>query len=249
MKWLAFALLLLPATASARQGTVRYDRAIRYEFTIPERMDERLKAQIATQSVTSMVLAFDEATWVIRPADGERRAPAVMTDRPEGLTLRLKMGSTSRSDQETLLETHVDAGAGTVTETREFMGRTFLITGDQPSWAWKLTGEQSQYLGYTVQKATAMRDSLPVEAWFTAEIPVPAGPAEFGGLPGLILVVTVGDGRTTYSAKEVHPGPLETGALAAPREGEKVTREEYEKIVAEKMKELTELRGRRRDVR
>ncbi len=242
----ALALLLVPASATAQQGTILYERAVRYEFDIPETMPDNMKAMVPATSVTTMALHFTESAWVLRP-EAEPEAPVRVSDRvtPEALARRLKAGSASRNDRETILETFVDPVAGRVVETRELLDRTFLIEGPRPTYAWKLTGEQSTFLGYAVQKATAVSDSTTIEAWFTPEIPVPAGPGTFGGLPGLILVVSVNDGHTTYSATDVSPGAVEDGVIAPPEDGERVGREEYERIVEEKLAELRALRARR----
>jgi GLPGLI family protein len=100
-----------------------------------------------------------------------------------------------------------------------------------------------------VQKATAVLDSTVIEAWFTSEIPVSTGPGLFGGLPGLILVVSVDDGDETFSATEISLGDLEEGVITVPEDGQKVTREEYEEIVAEKLEEIEAMRASRRDRR
>jgi hypothetical protein len=243
---IALALLLVPAGAAAQQGTILYERAVKYEFEIPETLAENMKAMVPANSVTPMALHFSASAWILRPV-AEPEAPVRVSDRvsPADLARRLKAGSTSRSDREALLETFVDPVAGTVVETRELLGRTFLIEGPRPTYAWKLTGEQSTFLGYAVQKATAVADSTTIEAWFTPEIPVPAGPGTFGGLPGMILVVSVNDGHTTYTATEVGPGDVEEGVLVPPEDGERVGREEYERIVEEKLEELRATRAGR----
>ena len=48
---------------------------------------------------------------------------------------------------------------------------------------WQITNERDTILGFPVIKAISGN----VEVWFTPQIPVPFGPAGFGGLPGLIL--------------------------------------------------------------
>jgi hypothetical protein len=240
-------LLLLPTVAAAQEGTIHYDRARRYEFEIPETVPEELKAEIGTQEVTPMVMYFTAAEWVLRPVPVEA-PPLVVSDRvPEAqrtliLTTRLRMSSVTRGSREKLLETYV--GGGAVVETREFLDRTFLLSGPLPSFAWSLTAEEGEFLGHRVQKAVATQDDATVEAWFTPEIPVPAGPATYGGLPGLILVVNVNDGELIYTATEVSREPLLEGVIEAPEEGDRVTREEYEEIVAEKLEELRTTRGR-----
>ena len=97
-----------------------------------------------------------------------------------------------------------------------------------------------------MQKATAEHDSTTIEAWFTPEIPVSAGPGLYGGLPGLILVVSVNDGHTVYSATEVSLTAVEDGVVKPPDDGQEVSREEYEKIVAEKLAELEATQRSRR---
>ena len=134
-------------------------------------------------------------------------------------------------------ETYVNLDEGQLIEKQDFLGRTFLITGETLNVAWRLTDERSEFLGYLSQKATAVRDSTTIKAWFTPEIPVPAGPARYGGLPGLILVLTLNDGQTTYVAQELSLAPLDE-ALVPPKKGKKVTREEFNTIVEEKRKEM-----------
>ena len=53
----------------------------------------------------------------------------------------------------------------------------------------------------------------------------------------MILVLTLNDGQTTYVAQELSLAPLDE-ALVPPKKGKKVTREEFNTIVAEKMKEM-----------
>ncbi len=94
-----------------------------------------------------------------------------------------------------------------------------------------------------VQEATAVHNGAEIEAWFTPQIPVQAGPADFGGLPGLILVLSVDGGHLLYSATEVNLEGLGDVEIAPPTEGDMVTREEYEALVAEKIEEIQATRG------
>jgi GLPGLI family protein len=164
-KLLTLLLVLFPTVAAAQQGVILYDRAVQYDFEIPEELAGRLgdyKDLMPSANVTSMLLFFNESASLMMPAPVEEEEVLTgMEQRAQGLTARLKMGSTSRSDQEVLLQAYVNYEDGTVAETYEFMGRTFLLAGTQPSYAWKLSGEQSEFLGYTVQKATAPARTSP----------------------------------------------------------------------------------------
>lgn len=86
--------------------------------------------------------------------------------------------------------------------------------------------------------------TLAVTAWWTPEIPVSAGPASYWGLPGLILELNAG--RTTMLCTEIVINPEEEIAIKEPSKGEKVTRDEYNKIMKQKSEELRErFRNRR----
>ena len=250
---LTFLLLLFPTTAAAQQGAILYDRSVKYDFEIPEELADRLadyKDLMPSANVTPMLLLFNESASLMMPAPvEEEKVLTGMEQRAQGLAARLKMGSTSRSDQEVLLQAYVNYEDGTVAETYEFMGRTFLIPGTQPSYAWKISGEQSEFLGYTVQKATAEQDSTTIEAWFAPEIPISAGPGLFGGLPGMILVASVNDGHTVYSATEVNLTAVADGVIKPPDDGNEVSRDEYEEIVAKKLEELEAMQRSRRNRR
>ena len=241
-------LVLFPATLSAQEGRIAFSRAVQYDFEVPEAW-AAMKDQIPSQRVSEMVLLFNASESVMMPAtEPEQEAPARMT-RGEGAAIRLKMGSSSRSDQETLLQSYVSFEDGAMVEAREFMDRTFLIPGTRPTYSWSLGSEQREFLGYVVQKATAELDGSTIEAWFTMEIPVQAGPGPFGGLPGVILLVSVDDGHTVYAATEVDLNGLGGEMIIAPDEGDEVSREEYEQIVDEKLEEIEMLRGTGNDRR
>ncbi len=246
-KLLVLCLALFPVAASAQQGTILFDLAVQFDYDLLPAGREALRDQIPPLSFTSMVLLFDGSESLMKVApSAEDARPAELNARNarlEGFVARLRMASPSRSDQETLLETYVNYEDGTVKDAREFMGREFLITGDQPTYAWRLAGERSEFLGFAVQRATAEQDSTSIEAWFTTEIPIPGGPGPYGGLPGMILAVSVDDGQTVYSATEVNLEAPEEGAIKAPEDGSEVSRDEYEAIVAEKLEELRMLAG------
>jgi GLPGLI family protein len=126
-----------------------------------------------------------------------------------------------------------------MTEQKEFMTRMFLIDSDIPESKWKITGEQKMILDFPCMEATRTDTSgVITRAWFTPSIPVRSGPAKYHNLPGLILEVDINNSERTITAKSVSLDPPEKSLLKKPRDGKKVTREEYDKIVAEKMKEM-----------
>ena len=81
-----------------------------------------------------------------------------------------------------------------------------------------------------------------VTAWYTPQIPVSQGPADYWGLPGLILEVTAGD--TVMLCSKIVINPEEKTEIKAPKKGSVVTQAEYKEIVTKKMEEFRANRGR-----
>jgi GLPGLI family protein len=69
-------------------------------------------------------------------------------------------------------------------------------------------------------------DTTTLVAWFTTDIPVPAGPEVHGQLPGLILELEANNGRTVYTAIEISAKP-DLSAIKEPTKGKKVTPAEF----------------------
>lgn len=86
-------------------------------------------------------------------------------------------------------------------------------------------------------------EDIIVTAWYTPQIPVNNGPGEYCGLPGLILEVSAG--RTTMLCTKIVLNPDEKEEIKTPTKGKEVSRQEYNKIVKEKMEEMREMYGGR----
>lgn len=260
-----------PLLASAQSGTVRYDQATRIDFRLPPGMPA--PSRMPRSRVQPMQLTYSPAATLFAAApagedgdavsrSGEMRAvemradggavfmsggggSPVMIREIDGAGMMM-FGGPGGGGQGTVTGTYTDLSDGSYTEVREFLGRTFRIATERPAFAWKLTGEQATFLGHHVLQAIAQQDSTTIEAWFTPEIPVSAGPAQYGGLPGLILTLAVDSNRVTYTATAVDTAAVIKG-IKAPSDGSKVTKAEYDKIVEEKLAEMAKQRRGRRN--
>ena len=85
-------------------------------------------------------------------------------------------------------------------------------------------------------KTIDMPKTIDIVAWYTPQIPVSHGPAEFGGLPGLILELTTDE--TVLLCSKIVMNPEKKDEILMPSKGEKVTRKEYDEIVKFKMEEM-----------
>ena len=83
-----------------------------------------------------------------------------------------------------------------------------------------------------------------ITAWYSPQSPVSHGPAEYGGLPGLILELT--NDRTVMLCTKVVMNPEKRIDISEPTKGEFVTKGEFENIVEVKVKEMRDMwRGQR----
>ncbi len=122
-----------------------------------------------------------------------------------------------------------------------FMDRFFLVESKLKTGEWKIVGESKNILGYPCQKAILDGIDKKIIAWFTTEIPIATGPAEYIGLPGLILEVVVGDNNIVLKALTVDLTLPPKKNFSEPKEGKKMTLQQFEKTKAEKIKEREEM--------
>jgi GLPGLI family protein len=138
----------------------------------------------------------------------------------------------------------------------EFFGKQFLITDTLEKLNWKLQKETKAIGKYQCNLATTQRvvtltrsetlndesrdttyqDTIDITAWYTMQVPVSNGPAQYGGLPGLIMELN--DGQTTMLCTRVSIKPGEEVEINKPEGGEEVSQEEYKKITREKIEEM-----------
>jgi GLPGLI family protein len=135
-------------------------------------------------------------------------------------------------------KTYTDLSQGRQIEQKEFMSRVFLVESELTKGQWKLTGEQKMILEYPCRQAISEDEGQEVIAWFTPSISVPAGPASYLNLPGLVLEVSINEGDHVIAARSVELKELDKAVLKKPSKGKKVSPEEYQAIVDEKLEEM-----------
>ncbi|WP_088323207.1 GLPGLI family protein [Polaribacter tangerinus] len=156
-------------------------------------------------------------------------------------------------------------------QSQEFYGKRFLVKDSLYKIDWVMGSESKKIGNYTCYKAKAFvpdneltwydfswadlrtnskengeqqQNLTVVEAWYTPQIPVAQGPAEYWGLPGLILEVSANN--TTLLCTEIVINKKEILEIEAPNKGTEITKVNYTKTVREKMLDMRNSRGRRR---
>ncbi len=152
-------------------------------------------------------------------------------------------------------------------QEQEFYGKKFLVKDQLQPIEWKMESESKQIGKYLCFKATAVVPTheltwfnfswgdlnedenkeiklTAIEAWYTLQIPIQQGPAEYWGLPGLILEVSAGN--TTMLCSQVTLNPSERAEIKMPEKGKEITKGDYSQTIKSKMLEMRNNRGRRR---
>jgi len=238
---LLFGTLMLPMLVFSQknEGIVVYSQTINLHQMIP---DERARQWMPEKQTFESELFFQGGKTLFKPKKSEQPQQVTADDQSSGWRMMM-----NRRRDNTIV--YRDLTAGTHLEATAFMDKEFLIEGADPTISsnWKVTGKQKMVAGYPCISATrsdsAMGRPREITAWFTPAIPVQSGPQSFGGLPGLILEIDQNQGQMLITATSVEIKALEAGVMAAPDKGKRVTREEYRKIVEERMKEMREMRG------
>jgi len=246
----AIASMLIIATGDlAAQGfeggAVTYQQTTKYDFETvfaPYMDNPKTKEWIASlpkESKRAKVLYFTEENALY---EEDPTAKEALSRELQGALARAEY---FRPPNPELKRVYYDFGKNGKVEQIAFMTRDFLVESEIEGKAWKFTNKKIKVLDYVCMGAELKKGDAAITAWFTPEIPVSAGPDEFFGLPGLILVIEV-NGETAFIATSIDLTPPEEGVLSRPDEGKKVTQEEFDKIVEQKMKEFKETAGDKR---
>ena len=239
------ALMLITAAGNLaaqdiKGGVVKYKQTTKYNFetifNAKGDADAGVKEWIAglpKESKKEKVLYFTENTSLYEeyPTENEALNKKVQE--------ALKKANYMKPPTVELEKVFYDFGKNEKTRQVMFMTRNFLVSDSIKSEPWKLTNKMIKVLDYTCLGAEIVKGDTTITAWFTSEIPISTGPDQFFGLPGLILAIEI-NGETAFIATSIDLTPPEEGVLSKPDKGKKVTQEEFDKIVEEKIKEYLE---------
>jgi len=227
-------LLVTFLTAQQKEGKVIYARTIQMEIHIDD--NDEVSQMLPKTRTDKFELTFgnNQSIWkhVEEEEDNEELG---------GNGMQIRMMGPGQNDI-----VFYDFTNAKKVEQREMFDKKFIVTDTIQKLTWKLTGETQTILGHVCQKAiaqnvgkrmqmtmdngkmerTEMTDTSMITAWFTADIPVPAGPEMQGQLPGLILALDMNNGRMAYKAVDISP-KADLALIKEPAKGKKVTPAEF----------------------
>lgn len=112
------------------------------------------------------------------------------------------------------------------TNQTSILSKTFLIHEDETDFNWQISSETQVIAGYKCKKATSSFEQG-LEAWFTNEVPINAGPKTYSGLPGLIIKVNSEYLAIEATDVDVSDNPIK---IKVPSKGKKVSRKKFNEI-------------------
>jgi len=226
---LSFGLFVF-AQKPLKQGEVIYQEIMKLNFKI-EGMSAEMMDRMPKERKSKKILYFNEneSSYQASKEQADEHVPG--EGRGRGMGMRFMMSSPDD-------KVYLNFNDNLKIEQKEFMTRIFLITGEAAKDNWKLTNKQKMILDYPCMQALQIIEKDTVLAWFTPAIPVSAGPGNYVNLPGLVLEVDINNGKRIITAESVDLKEIEKGLISKPKKGKKVSREKFQQIRDEKMKEM-----------
>ncbi|RYY41014.1 MAG: GLPGLI family protein [Chitinophagaceae bacterium] len=221
-----------------REGTVTYERVmqIRRPANLPPEVEARMPKE--RTDVFELLFGNDQSLWRIVP----------VVDGTDATTINSGGGTFVMRQAGNNDESYFNFAKGQRLDKRELFDNDFIIVDSIARLGWKLSEETKMILGHLARKATAQRigqrmavsmengemkripvaDTATIVAWYTTDIPVSVGPADFQGqLPGLVLEVNVNNGRQVIRATGIS-AKVSLSTIRAPKGGKRVTPAEFQ---------------------
>jgi GLPGLI family protein len=246
IKWITTLVLLCAFTTLAlsqnNEGMITYEEKINIWKNLPPEM-EAMKDRIPEFRSSNHELLFTPKETMYKPKERTKEELEKQRERRAGQGRRGGWGRRGGRGSKSVV--YSDLSAGVTKQSTEFFGKNFLVEGAPKSYKWKLTGKQRQIGEYLCQEATFQDSTTNVKAWFTPMIPVMTGPSNYTGLPGMILHMDFDEGTRTITATNIELAEMDATLFKEPTEGKKISKDEFEKIREEKMKEMKQEYGGR----
>lgn len=124
-----------------------------------------------------------------------------------------------------------------VLQQKEFSSKFFIIESSFKTNKWKVSKESKKIGKDLCYKATSTMVMETVRgtkvkdviAWYNPLIPSSFGPVGYGGLPGLIVELQIGE--IVYAANEIALNKYKNLKIEPPKKGQVITEKEFQEIV------------------
>jgi GLPGLI family protein len=218
-------LVMQVAAAQVKEGRIVYERKTNMHKRLgPEQ--ESLKNMIPEFNSSKAELMFSENESIFKNVQEEEDIRETAGEDGNVRMVRRFGGGDN--------EVYKNYSTAKLIELRELGPKKYIIEDSLRRFSWKLDESETKTVkGYSCRKAIA-KDlrGQEVIAWYADQIPCPSGPDNWGGLPGMILELNIGDGETVYTPLEI-VNKSDKNVVKAPSGGKKITRQEFQKMLEE----------------
>jgi GLPGLI family protein len=239
--------------AQQKEGKVTYERTTQLQVRFAG-ANEEMERMIPKTRTDQFELTFANNQSLWKQAEDQNDDDAGFGG--GGMQIQVKVAG---SDD--VLYCNFDAAKKT--ELRVLFDKKFIVDDSIRPLKWKMGEETKTILNHVCHKASAtnygkrtmvnmdngqmerkeVADTSNIVAWFTTDIPVSAGPAEYQGqLPGLVLEMDINNGRQTFKAKEIW-AKADLAVIKEPLGKKHYTPDEFKKESAKMMEEMQKNMG------
>jgi GLPGLI family protein len=216
---LAFILFGKEKLFAQNEGVITYEITVNNHRNIPADR-EGMKAMVPQYRTFKQRLFFDSSASLYKPLIEDEE-----DDQQRG-GRRFRMGAVNYSERSSSL----------FLTQMEVSGKKYLVSDTLKPAPWKFGTETKIIQGYDCMQAyytTTDERKVTITAWFTAKLPPMLGPEKYNTLPGAVLAVDVNNAERVIVAKKIEIRSLAKNELNVPNDGQKVTSEEFKKIMQE----------------
>ncbi|MGK0414253.1 MAG: GLPGLI family protein [Polaribacter sp.] len=217
---------------------------------VTDKMQEELQKRMQKMNQKTFILNFDKTTSIYKE---EEKLEAPKTKVGSGGINFISLGGSGSTDIY-----YKNIKQKRFANKTEIMGKAFLVKDKLQNYDWELSSETKNIGNYTCYKATYTKEveninismingesketktteNVTTTAWYTTEVPISNGPADYQGLPGLILELN--DGKNLIVCVEIVLNPEKTMTIEEPTKGKEVSKKKFDKIQKQKSQEMME---------
>ncbi len=230
--------------ADAQSGRIVYQRTVTVDVELPGEMI-RIPDMLRARDGTVFSMFFTPSFSLMVPENAGRGDGMGWIVFPFTATtnnaLRTLLTEWHGREENVMQQAFSNADGQVTVRLIHSIRRTLVVmedAGEDNPIEWEVADEHREHLGFDVVRATAGSGDDLIEAWFAPEIPVSGGPALYGGLPGMILSLSVAGGRTRYDATEIDLGGVDEGVIVSPDEGDAISEDEYRSIFEREVRRM-----------
>jgi GLPGLI family protein len=211
------------------QGVIHYEVKVNMHRRLPPER-QAMKEMMPEFNIHHDLLFFNATESFYKTADPEEEPEDDFEEGP-GPKMVIRRPQT---------EVYLNRETSELIRSQEFIGKKFLIRDTLKILPWKFGSETKQVLGYNCRQATYFdpEQNQNITAWYTENLLPFLGPEGMCTLPGTVLQLDFNNGDRYVTATKIETRHLEMGEIRIPNSGQRITKEEFRKLVDDRMKRM-----------